>query len=304
MITARNHKPLLLLIMLLVLSACASQPQRTNTTMVPTTTVPDMCAPENGAPFSYRKKVAILAADIRDPQQDLPALDVAWSEALQRHVGASQRLLVSDASTHHLYEGPQQREWVMTLARQLDVQFIIAVRLRNLHLQRTHLGSGNYSIPLPRATRQLDIELLIFDGYYGNLLTRFAHTAHIAGMRQNIINPPHQPVLRGSFMTTTLGRAMTQILTAQTNDMLAALACLPLMERVFKVSGHRVYLSSHAASLIRPGDSLQLFYQQGPVETHLGPVKISTISPESAIAIYQGESPPPPFAPGLRVRAW
>jgi len=266
----------------------------------------NFCSPEQGAPFSYRKKVAVLAADVRNPldANDLPALDAAWSEALQQRLSDSDRLLVVDAKDQHLHLGERQRDWIIALANRLDVQFVIAVQFHNLHVSRSQLGSGNYAIKLPRAQRQIDAELLIFDGYSGVQLASFSHSAYAKGLEQGLINPAHQPLLKGAFFDAPIGQAMASVLASQVEDGLNQLACLPLMARILKVAGGDIHIGTRGASLVRPGDTLQLFRRSGAAENHLGAVEIIRVFPESAIARYRGEGDAPRFSQGLLVRAW
>lgn len=268
--------------------------------------VVDFCNPEQGAPFSYRKKVAVLAADLRNPQdaRDLPGLDVAWSELLQQRLDENGRLLVVDASDQHLYYGERQREWIMSLAKRLDVQFVMAVRFHNLHTIRNQFGAGDYAIPLPWLRRQIDAELMIFDGYYGTQIATIFHSAQAKGREQGVVNMGNHPLLRGEFLDTPLGTALNSVLSAEVEDGVKKLACLPLMARVIKVSGDNFYINSRGATLLRPGDTLQLFRLSGQIESRLGPVEIVRVFPESAVGVYRGSGGAPSFSEGLRVRAW
>ncbi len=268
--------------------------------------VVDICAPEQGSPFFYRKKVAVLAASLRNPQNaaDLPELGVAWSESLQQRLTDSGRLLVVDASDQHLYSGEQQREWVVDLAKRLDVQFIIAVRFHNLHVSQTQFGVGSYSVALPKAQRQIDAELLIFDGYYGSKIASFSYNARATGSESEIVNPAQQPVLKGAFLGSPVGKAMISMLSSQVDDALDSVACLPLMERVLKVNGQHIHISANGASLIRPGEILQLFRRHGNLETQIGPIEIIRVFPASVIGVYTGEGDAPESNLGLNVRAW
>jgi len=287
-------------------AGCSGQQVKSKVEIKPGANATELCSPEQGAPFSYRKKVAVLAADVRDPldANDLPGLDVAWSEALQQRLSDSGRLLVVDASDQHLHKGERQRDWIVALAQRLDVQFVIAVQFHNLHVSRTQLGFGNYAIRLPRVRRQIEAELLVFDGYTGTQIARFLHSAHVKGREQGVVNPAHQPVLKGIFLTTPTGGAMASVLSSQVDDGLGQLACLPLMARVIKITGYDIHIATRGASLVRPGDKLQLFRRSGTTETPLGPVEIVRVFPESAVAVYRSEGETPRFSQGLLVRSW
>ena len=285
--------------------ACSSQKvQKVESEEVRHGEAAGFCSPEQGPPFSYRKKVAVLAAEVRDPQRDLPALDVAWSDVLQKRLADSGRLLVVDASKQHIHSGDMQREWIIDLASRLDVQFVIAVKFHSLHVSQRQIGGGIYTINLPGARRQIDAELVIFDGYSGAKIARTFHSANAKGLAKNIVNQAHQPVLRGAFFDSLLGEAMALVLASQVEEGLGKLACLPLMARVVNVSGHELRISTGGASFIRPGESLQLFRRYGMVESRLGPVDIVRVLPESIIAVYRGEGNAPVFSKGLFVRAW
>lgn len=266
----------------------------------------NVCAPELGPPFSYRKKVAVLAADILNAQDasDLPNLDNVWSQLLQQRLRDSGRLLVTDASDQHLYSGERQREWIVSLAKRLDVQFVVVPRFHNLHSSRAQIGSGEYVLSSLRAQRNIDTELLIFDGYHGGQIASISQSAQAEGSAGGVINPAGQPVLRGAFLETPLGQAMDSVLAAQVDGGVTEVACLPLMARVQKVMGGKFYIGTRAGSLLHPGDTLQLFRARGDGEAHLGAIEISEVYPESAVGIYRGEGNVPPFSDGLYVRAW
>lgn len=266
----------------------------------------DFCNPEQGAPFSYRKKVAVLATEPLQPQDasDLPGLAVGWSELLQQRLSESGRLLMVNASDQHLHTGALQQEWIVALANRLDVQFVMAVRFHNLHTSRNQFGVGSYTIPSLWMRRQIDAELMIFDGLYGTQIASIFYAAQAEGSESEVINSARSPLLRGAFITTPLGEALNSVLNAEVEHGLKKLACLPLMARVIKVSGDNLYISTSGAALIHPGDTLQLFRLSGQVESRLGAVEIIKVFPESAVAVYKGQGGAPKFSEGLRVRAW
>ncbi len=268
--------------------------------------IAELCAPKPGSPFAYRKKIAVLAADMSSSldARDLPGLDVAWSEALQQRLRDNGRLQVVDASDQHLHVGERQRDWIMDLARRLGVQFVMVARLNSLHVSRSQFGIAEYAVRLPKVQRQIDAELMIFDGYSGAQLARSAHSAHLEGSEREVVNLEQRPVLGGSFLETPVGEAMASVLDAQVEEGQDSLACLPLMARVVKVVGRNVYLAVNGASLVRPGDVLQMFRRSGVVEARLGAVEIIRVFPESVIAVYRGEDDVPRFTEGMYVRAW
>ncbi len=314
--TNQRSKTVLAAIALLLIVGCSVQAVKPATEAAAVEAVPtpapvvikpiDFCAPEQGAPFSYRKKVAILAADLRNPldARDLPGLDITWSQLLQQRLNESGRLLAVDASDQHLHIGARQQEWIISLANRLDVQFVIAVRFHSLHTIRKQFGVGELSIPLPWMKRQIEAELIIFDGYYGTQIATVTHSALAEGDEKELVNPVNQPVLRGAFLDTPLGESMNTVLSSEVDDGLKKLACLPLMARVIKVMGDNVYISTRGASLIHPGDTLQLFRASGQIESRLGPIEIIKVYPESAVGVYKGEGSAPSFSERLRVRAW
>jgi len=266
----------------------------------------EMCSPEQNVAFTFRKKVAVLAAGISHPQsaQDLLGLEVAWSESLQKAYSESGRLLAVDASDVHLYIGEGQREWVIELATKLNVQFLVVVNFNNLHVNRKQFGIGEYSVPLPIMRRDIDTEVFVFDGYSGTRMARFTYGAFARGFEYGVVNPKRQPVMMGAFFNTPLGRAMEGLLVSQAQETVDWLACIPLMERVSRVSGNTLYVRATGASMLRPGDSLQLFRRRGELDSHLGPVDIVKVFPDSVVAVYKGTGTMPSSALGLRVRAW
>lgn len=287
-------------------AGCSGQKLKSEDGVKPGADVVELCSPEQGAPFSYRKKVAVLAADIRNPNDatDLPALDVAWSETLQQRFSESGRLLVVDASDQHLHSGERQSDWLVALAQRLNVQFVIVAQFHNLHVSRAQLGSGDYAIRLPGAQRQIDAELLVFDGYTGKKIASYSQSAHAEGSERGIVNPRHQPVMKGAFLAAPIGEAMTEVLSSQVEEGLDGLACMPLMERVIKITGPDIHIGTRGASLVRPGEIMQLFRRSGTSEIHIGPIEIVRVFPESAIGVFRGKGDAPRYGQGLFVRAW
>ncbi len=265
-----------------------------------------LCDPELGAPFSYRKKIAILAADISDLQQasDMPGLDVAWSRNMQQQLEATGRFIPVDASNQRLHVGEAQQEWIKSLAEKIDAQFIIAIDFENLHVSRSQMGSGNYAIALPGMRRQLNVAMSIYDGYSGGRMTGFAYGAQVSGFEGDVINPQGQPVLKGQFLESELGTALAEIMSNQVADIEAQMACLPLMARVSKFMSGEIYVDLPGAAGVMPGDTLHLFRQFGKVDTPLGPVEVVRVFPESLVVVAKGGEPSLSYSPGMLVRAW
>lgn len=266
----------------------------------------ELCDPALGAPFSYRKKIAVLATDVRDLQEasDLAGLHVAWSQAIQQKLEATGQLLTVDSSDQHLHVGMHQSEWIANLAMRQDAQFVVAVRFENLHVSRSQLGSGNYAITLPGAQRQIDAELSVFDGYSGTRMARFFYTAEVKGFEGDVVNPVGQPVMKGAFLDTELGEAMARIATEQVENVRTHMACLPMVARVAKVVGDEIHVQLPGTVGVRPGEVLQLFRRMGKVDAHLGPVEVLRVFPEAVVAAYRGEGRAPGFNSGMIVRAW
>ena len=266
----------------------------------------NFCTPQQGVPSVYRKKVAVLATELLTPQNanDLPGLSVAWSERLQQRLGESGHLLVTSASGQRLHSGERQQEWIVSLAKRLEVQFIVVVRFQNLHAVRNQFGVGNYAVASRWMKRQIDAELMIFDGVYGHQIASINHGALAEGSESEVFNTARIPLLRGPFLDTPLGSALAAILNAEVESGLKQLACLPMVARVAKIVGDNIYMNTNVTALVRPGDTLQLFRLSGQTERHLGAVEILKVFPESAVGIYKGEGGIPTFSEGLRVREW
>ncbi len=297
-------------LVVVLMSACASIGVVSEETLVGdeahAESAMDMCGPEQGVAFSFRKKLAVLAASISHPlsARDLPNLGLVWSEALQKAYADSGQLLVVDASDVHLHRGEGQREWVIETAARLNVQFLVVATFNNLHIQRSQFGLGSYSVPLPIVRRDIDTEIFIFDGYSGNRMARFTQSAVVRGFEHGVVNPQGQPVMMGAFLNTPLGKAFDGLLASQVKASMEWLACIPLMERVSRVSGNTLYLSVAGVSNLRPGDRLQLFRHRGDIDSHLGPVDITKVFPNSVVGVYKGSAALPKSTIGLRVRAW
>lgn len=291
-------------LLLAVLAGCSTQPVSDDVAAVDSPGA--ICAPDQGPPFSYRKQLVVLAATLDDPAHaaDLARFEQLWSQRLQQRLRDSGRVLVADASDAHLHQGEHQDEWLRQLAQRYSAQFIVVPRFHSLYASRSRFGVGDYAVDSPRVQRQIDAELLIYDGYSGARLDAFSQIGRAEGGQTAVINPAGQPVLSGAFFDTPLGRVMSAVLDAQVADSLEALACLPLMARVTGISAGELHIDAGAASGVRPGHTLRLFRRSGAGETRLGLVEIVRVFPGSVVGVYRGEEGVPRSAEGLVVRAW
>lgn len=292
--------------LLWLVAGCAGQPEKPVFHVAESgrTAPGEFCDPQQGVSSIYRKKVAVLATDLRYPQDatDLPDFARIWSELLQQRLGERGHLLIVNGGDQRLYTGDRQQEWIVAQAKRLGVQFVMAVRFHNLHTSRDQFGVGSYAIPLRKLRRQIEAEVMIFEGLYGTQIASVMHSIELEGRESEVLNLARSPLLRGTLLDNALGGALRAVLSAEVESSLRTLACLLLEARVTSVVGDRFYIDTSGAALVRAGDTLQLFRLSGQTERHLGAVEILKVFPQSVVGIYKGEGGAPVFSDGLRVR--
>ncbi|NMG47162.1 hypothetical protein GO613_03485 [Azoarcus communis] len=268
-----------------------------------------LCAADPGSPFALRKKVLVLGLPVSRPLQaaDLPGLSSTWSRELQRRLRTSDRFLLRDGSSLALNPAEDTHQQIRTLARQFDVQFIVAGEVNDLSVQRGRIDLGPFKpIPQPFADRRtLSAVLDIYDGFSGTLIRQLTHHDAIKGRvdGNTLASNPESP----------LGAGIDTLISRQFDDVVDELACLPMQARLLPAAPGKLQINAGSSSNVEPGQRLRVFlHEPTPVvtgspptwqERPLGEFVVSHVYPEHAIGQIDF-----PIQPELRasayVRAW
>jgi len=253
----------------------------------------------------YRKRLAVVQFSLSDPRQayDLPGIERAWPQALGRRLAQSGRYRVVDASEYGLPgQGltPGATDAVAELARHLGVQFLITGILRDLGF------NGGWW----RRGRDLEVELLVFDGLSGALLARHRFSERV---------PTRSPLPGGTtpfslpgFQTHPYGAALLRVLARQQELVDQDLAPLPFTARVVAVEGNAVTFDAGATAAVKPGDVLMTYRLDpqplrgvdgrflGYRETPVAGLTVRQVQPRFALGELEGS--PAPLHPGDLIR--
>lgn len=269
----------------------------------------NLCGPAQGEMFAYRKKVAVLAIPPQRPLEaaDLPGIGGAWSQALQRELDGTGRFLLRDGSGYGLDPRGDVAQQIVDAAQRLDAQLVVAGRIVSLDRQsgRVEFGQAGAVRHPWREGRVIEVELSLYDGFSGALISRLNHHAEARGQ---VVNRGHRP-LQGDFFQTPLGLAVAELLEQQREALLDEMACLPMMARIVGVQDEQVQIDAGFSSHLAPGDRLTLYQRRpgfggvGAIEEAHGTAVVSQVFPETAVLQIEAVSWPDLRVNGV-VRAW
>jgi len=261
------------------------------------------CAAKPGTPFAYRKKVLLLAAQVRNPGElpELPGLGAVWGQALSEGLRAGTRLLIHDGGGYRIDAGSwrSRREQVRELADRFGVQFVVAVALaagpRIEHRLRFDSAREFMRSLVDRDDRRaLLIETEVYDrrGVLIEQMSRHARTPVESGRNARAV-----PLAAG-WLETEAGGALRPALRRQIEDIEDALACLPLEARLVRVDWRDLHIDAGFTSGLAQGDRLRLYRRLGWTlspqgdaqwqEEAYGQLVLKTVYPETAIGAWEG----------------
>ncbi|WP_166263899.1 flagellar assembly protein T N-terminal domain-containing protein [Marinobacter caseinilyticus] len=185
------------------------------------------------------------------------------SEGSLQIFGATRLQLFGDLLNAPTRQGADNRLTNVTeLAKELDVQFVVAGVIRELAIDDpTAWGSSVWrqmqrGVGLANRNRQFVADLIVFDGFSGSPVYRERFAA------QGSWNTDLRSTVGfGSpgFLETDYGKAVGRLMGEMSAAVTEALACQPFITRITRVEGQNVTLASGALAGIRPGDELQLY---------------------------------------------
>lgn len=206
---------------------------------------------------AYRRKLAVVQFHVVDRRsiQDLPNIEIKYPQQLLRRIedlggviGIDATNFVLNNPTDQLVEAAEypDKQTIMSLANKLGVQFIVSGVLHNMSVTDHLFGD----------TRRLAMELQVFDGVTGLMLSRHTYNenARSAGLIESDVS-------FGSldFFQTRFGRVIDTALATQAVLVQAELIRMPVTVRVVRSEGKQVYFDAGATSLVRIGDMLMAY---------------------------------------------
>lgn len=321
-----RHQPLILLLSTALLMGCLQRPPVPPAKYKPPAesavnepTMAEMCSPSAGAEYGLLKRVVVVGFGLSDPAQanDLNEIEQRYPSQLTKLLDDEGRFVLTERGHTILVPaaldlmGNYSRtaaEQARQVAEEQGAQFVISGRFLDL-------SSTYYDNLIDTArkwpVRQLVVEIEVFDGYSGSLITRHLYRDRVKGridMKQ--ITP-----FDGRFNESEYGQAVAHMLKLQVRDIVNDLACMPMQARILKLDGNTVYIDAGANVLLRPNDELKIFRKRIAAhdlhdkmvaeEIPYGTLTIKRLFPNSSIGtlkLKRGRAED--LRPGDIVRAW
>lgn len=206
---------------------------------------------------SFRRKVAVTQFHVVDRRttQDLPNIEIAYPRHLLRMLEQHGGIIGVDATDYIVNRGAGQqvqseespdRKTIMALAESLGVQFIVSGVLRDLTVIDRVFGVDS---------RQLDLELQVYDGITGIMVSRHTYNRNID---DGLVD---SRVIFGSreFFATSMGVAINRLIEEQAMAIKVGLNKIPVTVKVVRSEGKKVYFNAGVTSLIKVGDMLMAY---------------------------------------------
>lgn len=232
-----------------------------------------------GRAADLKKRVAVTGFPILYPDQArVGRIDDAGEilpQQLQSDLRETGRVQVFGATTSRLFQdllnAPTQQNFdnsltnVMQVAREMDVQFVVAGVIRDLGVSdpsawgTSVLDRMQRGIGMANQNRRFVADMTVFDGFSGAPVyqKRFATEA-----QWNAGPGASSGFASAGFQETAYGQAVGEVMAEMSSAVQEALACQPFITRVTRVDGNRVTLASGATAGLRPGDELNLYRSQ------------------------------------------
>ena len=224
-------------------------------------------------PPGYRKKIAVTAFPALQARHitDLGNISVAYPSELGRLLENSQQFLVRYAPDKSVYDSPAiapefnrygDPGTFMRTAENMDVQFVVAGVITDMeYLVTQERGPWNvfYEIfDIPPLTRNIRIDSYLYDGLSGTLLERFHYEDRVTG--SDVYFGSGTNITSEKFKGSSYGEALQKILQKQVVDITEKVRCMPLAERVVKITEGNIYMNAGTQSNIKLGDSFIVYH--------------------------------------------
>lgn len=207
-------------------------------------------------PTKLRKRIAatwfpvvdsLQAQDLDNPSKGLP-------EAILKRMEASGGYIVPMDIRIPALPEVVTHESIKGVASLMRSQFVLSGKIVN-----TSVTTGSWF--LGKDERQLELELILYDGFTGARIARHVLTEAAKG---KVLIGREIPFGSQSFLTTDTGRAFDRLIERAALIIDRELSCIPFSATVMKVEGDRVYIDAGNLARLSPGDSLVIYASVGP----------------------------------------
>ncbi len=280
-------------------------------------------------PLGYRKKIAVAAFPALHAQHvtDLRDIRLAYPQELSRTLEESRQFLIRPATDKNIYETPAlapalnrygDTAPLRQMAEALDVQFVVAGVISDMeYLITSERGPWNIFYELfdmPPLTRHLRMDSYLYDGLSGAVLDQNSYEDTVKG--SDVYFGSGVSITSEKFKRSSYGQALQRILLKQADDITEKLRCLPLAERVVKISEGNIYMNAGTQSNVRVGDSFivyhgsnaipnQVYYDNrvlGGLEEPKATLTIRQVQPNFSVGYL--DVPPQNISPYDIIRSW
>lgn len=295
------------------------------------------CLSKTTPEYLYRKHVAVISFDINDRKAavDLPFIEREFPKALLGFMD-QERFILKDATHKRLlvesdlsggYDILPIEKQIVALAKELDVQFIVAGKIVDLSLYEGDRDIGRLFRGLPHLGvvdpkqifrkvdgdgRQLVVEVRLYDGLNGTLVHQQIFPTAIRG---EYLQASNVAMRHSSFLKKgALGEAAKEMLKLQANMVAEELTCLPMVATVRRVNKSLVHFNANVESKIIPGDRFKVFRRviigttplggyEFDYEYH-GHLTVTRVGPTKSMGILDRGFSAYELNPGDIVQAW
>ncbi len=223
--------------------------------------------------FGYRKKIAVTAFPALQAKHvsDLRDVRMAYPQELGRILEDGKQFLVRYATTKTIYDNPALAPEFnqnndpgnfMRAAEIMDAQFVVAGVIRDMDYMVTNEhGPWNifYEIfDIPPLKRNLRIDTYLYDGLSGVLLDQISGEDSVTGT--DIYFESGVSITSEQFRRSAYGEVVQKMLQKQAGAITEKLHCMPLAERVVKITEGNIYMNAGTQSNVKVGDSFIVYH--------------------------------------------
>jgi len=255
------------------------------------TSAPDVCLPEAGSPFHFRKGI-LIAGTIGVPglARDLPGLPNLTSWRLQTHLDALDRFnVLANHDTSFESRAMGTAAHVRQLGQEYASQFVVKIELEDLTIH----SKGNWLTRLMggSAKRNVMIKLYVYDTEYGALFHSKRYQRTVSG---DVIGFPGESMsVTTPWFNTDLGKQIDDILKDMSMQINKKLACIPFSTEVTAIKGNDVYIKAGYLHGIRPGETLRVYRRSDILEPegsqkqgkNDGWIRVYAVFPNHSVAV-------------------
>ncbi|MFL0798268.1 MAG: hypothetical protein K6L73_12355 [Cellvibrionaceae bacterium] len=297
----------------------------------------DSCQAKTEPQYLYRKRVGVVAFNVNDHKSaaDLPFIERDYAKALFESLDRDRFILTDAIHTRLLekkdagagYDVPSVEDQIVSLAKELNVQFIVAGKIVDVSTYEGKTDIGRLFQGLPHLGvvdpkrffrkvdgdgRQLVVELQIYDGLNGTSVYRDIFPVAIDG---EYLKHTNVAMRHASFLTKgEFGEAAVEMLEKQAFVIADELTCLPMASTIRRVNKALVHINVSVENKIIPGDRFKVFRRvvigtnpSGQYEfdfEYHGHLTVTRVGPTKSMGILDRGFSAYELNPGDIVQAW